>query len=53
MWLKIVETIGVDILPTTYINNIDNDEGQFYIPGKDYQTEDEIVNIIKTYFNNK
>jgi len=51
-WLKIVEKIGVDILPTSYINNIETNDGRFFIPGKDYQTEDEIVNIIKTYFNN-
>lgn len=51
-WLKIVEKIGIDILPTSYIKEKNNDDGTFYIPGKDYQTEDEIVEIIKGYFNN-
>jgi len=49
-WLLIVEELGIDILPTTYINEVDNDKGVFFIPGKDYQTEDEILEIIKTYF---
>lgn len=51
-WLKIVEKIGIDILPTTYIKETGSEDGMFYIPGKDYQTDVEIVEIIKTYFNN-
>lgn len=50
-WLKIVDKIGIDILPTSYIKVSGQNDGRFYIPGKDYQTEDEIVEIIKTYFN--
>jgi len=51
-WLLIIDEIGTNILPTTYINDINNNQGKFFIPGKDYQTEDDIVEIIKTYFNN-
>lgn len=49
LWDKIVEETGHDLLPTTLIMNDENDESFIYIPGVDYQTEDEIVEIIKSY----
>jgi hypothetical protein len=48
-WLLIVEKIGVDILPTSLIKDVNSDDGKFFIPGQDYETEDEIVEILKSY----
>lgn len=52
-WLKIIQQIGVDILPTIYVKERADLKGVFYIPGKDYFTEDEIVEILKRYFKIK
>ena len=45
-WLQIVGKIGVDILPTVYIIEENKEVGTFYIPGKDFKSEDEIFDII-------
>ena len=49
IWDKVVEQTGEDSTPTTFIIREDNDVGLVFVPGIDYQTEDEIVEIIKTY----
>jgi glutaredoxin len=48
-WLEIVKEIGIDIVPTVYIKEVEKDVGVFYVPGRDYYLEDEIFGIIKSY----
>lgn len=50
-WLEIVSRIGIDIVPTIYIKENDNDSGKFYQPNRDYKDEDEIFEIIKNHSN--
>lgn len=49
LWRKIVDRIKHNILPTILILSNEIDESPIYIPGVDYQTEDEIIQIIKTH----
>jgi hypothetical protein len=43
----VVEQTGHNVLPTIFIKKENSEEGPVYIPGRDYQIEDEIVEILK------
>jgi len=47
LWKQVVEQTGFDILPTVFIQNENDGGGTVYIPGRDFQTNDEMVEIIK------
>lgn len=49
IWETVVKEIKHEYLPTTFIINRDYDEGLVFIPSIDYETEDEIVEIIKNH----
>jgi glutaredoxin len=49
IWNQVVEQTGHNVLPTVFIKKEDSEDGPVYIPGRDYQNEDEIVEIIKTF----
>lgn len=49
IWTQVVRQTGEDVIPTVFIKKNDNEDGPVYVPGRDYQNEDEIVEIIKTY----
>jgi glutaredoxin len=51
IWDQVVEQTGHNVLPTVFIKKDDSEDGPVYVPGRDYQTESEIVEIIKNYFN--
>jgi glutaredoxin len=47
LWNKIIAQIGHDILPTVYIQEDDVGNGLVYTPGRDFQSNDEMIEIIK------
>jgi glutaredoxin len=47
IWGEVIEEIKHDFLPTTLITNIETEEGLIFVPTIDYQTEDEIFEIIR------
>lgn len=47
LWDQVVEQTGHNVLPTIFIKKENTEEGPVYIPGRDYETEDEIVEILK------
>lgn len=49
IWTQVVRQTGHDVIPTVFIKKENDENGPVYVPGRDYQTEDEIVEIIKTY----
>jgi len=49
IWDQIVKQTGFRNLPTVYIKEGDSDVGPVYIPGKDFDTIQEIIDIIKGY----
>lgn len=48
LWEQVVEQTGHNVLPTIFIKEEKKDVGLVYVPGRDYQNEDEIFEIIKT-----
>lgn len=49
IWDQVVNQTGHNVLPTIFIKKPDDDNGPVFVPGRDYQNEDEIFEIIKTY----
>lgn len=49
IWTQVVRQTGEDVIPTVFIKKENDEDGPVYVPGRDYQDEDEIVEIIKTY----
>ncbi len=49
MWDQVVNQTGHNVVPSVFISKEEKDDGPIYIPGKDFEDEDTIVNIIKTY----
>lgn len=47
LWDQVVEQTGHNVLPTVFIKKENTEEGPVYVPGRDYETEDEIVEILK------
>lgn len=50
IWDKVVEQTGHNVLPTVFIKTENSDDGPVYVPGRDYMSEDHIVEIIKSHF---
>ena len=50
LWNDIVNQTGHNVVPSVFIGNNDTDDGPIYIPGKDFEDEDAIVDIIKSHF---
>lgn len=48
IWEQVVDEIDDDYVPLTLVYN-DNDDGFFISPGKNYETEDELIKIIQSY----
>ena len=49
IWNKIIEMTGNEYLPAIFIRNGDTDKGPIFCPERDFNTDDEAVNIIKGY----
>jgi hypothetical protein len=49
IWNQVVTQTGHNLIPTVFIQKEDSDDGPVYVPGRDYQSEDEIVEKIKEY----
>lgn len=49
IWKELVKEIQHEYLPTTIITDDEIDEGYVFVPTIDYQTEDEIFEIIKSH----
>jgi len=49
IWEQVVKQTGLRNLPTIFIQEEQSEIGPVYIPGRDFETKDEIINIIKGY----
>jgi glutaredoxin len=49
IWDQVVSQTGHNLLPTVFIRTEGTDVGPIYIPSRDYETEDEIVEILKKH----
>ena len=49
IWNQVVKQTGLRNLPTIFIQEPDTDMGPIYIPGRDFETKEQIIDIIKGY----
>lgn len=49
VWEQVVKQTGLRHLPTVFISEGDTEMGPVYVSGRDFQTTDKIINIIKTH----
>lgn len=49
IWESVKTQTKENLVPTVFIKKEGVDEGPVFVPSRDYQTEDEIVEIIKNY----
>ena len=49
IWDKVVEQTGHNALPSVYISLNGGDTGPIFVPERDYQDQDELINKIKNY----
>lgn len=48
LWSQVIEQTGSDLLPTAVIKNENDDIGTVYVPGRDFQNDNELLEIIKS-----
>jgi glutaredoxin len=49
IWDKVVEQTGHNSLPTVFISLDGSDEGPVYVPGRDYDSREDLIKKIKIY----
>jgi glutaredoxin len=49
IWDQVVSQTKEDLIPTIFIQSDESDNGIVFVPGRDYESEDDIVEKIKTY----
>jgi glutaredoxin len=49
IWDTVVSQTGHNILPSIFIKTNEDDTGPIYIPGRDFQNQEEIVEIIQLF----
>jgi len=52
IWDQVVLQTNENVLPTIFIQHSDSNEGEVYIPGINYEEEDEIIEILKKVIEN-
>ena len=53
LWDYIISQTGSDLLPTVFIKDGDDSSGFIYIPGRNFQNNDDIIEIIKNQYTEK
>ena len=53
LWDYVISQTGNDLLPTVFIKDGDDGSGHIYSPGRDFQSNDEIMEIIKNQYTEK
>jgi glutaredoxin len=49
VWNQVVQQTGHNSLPTVYISIDGGDQGPVFVPERDYQSHDELIEKIKKY----
>lgn len=49
VWEQVVKQTGLRHLPTVFISEGDTEMGPVYVSGRDFQTTEKIIGIIKKY----
>lgn len=49
IWDQVVSQTGFNLLPTVFVKKENDDTGPIFIPGRDYENQEELIEIIKKY----
>jgi glutaredoxin len=49
IWSQVVFQVGLQQVPTVFIKNDQNDDGPVFVAGRDFNSREEILEIIKSY----
>ena len=49
IWNQVVKQTGHNALPTVFIGLEGKENGPVFVPGRDFESKDEIIEIIKKY----
>lgn len=49
IWSSVKAQTKLNLVPTIFIKKPNSDDGPVFVPSRDYQTEDELVEIIQKY----
>jgi glutaredoxin len=49
IWDQVVDQTGHNVVPTLFLRIENTDDGEVFIPGKDFNNRDEAVEIVKKY----
>jgi len=49
IWDKVVSQTGYNVLPTVFIPSDNEGNGNIYVPGRDYQDKNDIIEKIKSH----
>ena len=49
VWNQVINQTGHNVVPSVFISSDETENGPIYIPGKDFEDEDTIVEIIKKH----
>lgn len=49
IWDRVVEQTGFNALPTVYVALDEGDEGPVFVPNRDYENHEELIEKIKKY----
>lgn len=50
IWEQVYKQTGKDYLPTVFIQKKDSNTGPVFVPDVDFENQDEIIEIIKSYY---
>lgn len=50
LWSTVKKQTKLNLVPTTFVKQDGTDDGPVFVPTRDYETEDELIEKIKTYF---
>lgn len=50
IWSQVVNQTGKDYLPTVFIQKGETNTGPVFVPGEDFENQEEIIEIIKSYY---
>ena len=53
LWDYVISQTGYDLLPTIFIKDGDDGSGLIYTPGRDFQSNDDIIKIIRNQYTEK
>ena len=49
LWSQVVEQTKTNFVPTVFVRHGETEEGDIYIPEKDFKSEDELIESLKKY----